>query len=113
MQTWGLFSKFVVLVPKERSQKARWSSSKTNVLPRKLMSGKPSSEVVAQTQYFFSSKALSTRCCISSVILIMLFCPSCNISYGEARRLSSDCPRDAECIDGCCQVLLAPIATNF
>src|SRR6185295_2810291 len=70
MQTWGFFSKLVMLWPKERSQKAMCSSSNTNVLPRKLTSGKPSSDVVAQTQYFFSSNALSTRCFISSVILI-------------------------------------------
>src|SRR6266542_1592404 len=42
------------------------------VLPRKLTSGYPSSDVVTHTQYFFSSKALLTRSFISSVILIML-----------------------------------------
>src|SRR2546422_97110 len=41
------------------------------VLPRKLTSGYPSSDVVTHTQYFFSSKALLTRSFISSVILIM------------------------------------------
>jgi hypothetical protein len=40
---------------------------------------------------FFSSNAVSTRCCISALILIMLFRLRRNISYGEARRLSSHC----------------------
>src|SRR6266545_5780585 len=49
------------------------------VLPRKLTSGYPSSDVVTHTQYLFSSKALLTRSFISSVILIKSRPPLCRV----------------------------------